>query len=106
MDDNPKTTGDLVYEQYKLLAEYRFENDIPQGDALPFDTRITQGTSEPGIKNNSSEDHEEPFPDVPDADDLQSDTPVDPAMPDIDTTMHGTDLLNGYNGDEVEEDLH
>lgn len=104
MDDYPKTTGDLVYEQYKLLAEYRFENDIPRDDALPFDTRITQGISEPGPEHSSSDDREESFPDVPDADAIQSDTPVDPATPDIDTTMHGIDLLNGYNGDEVEEE--
>jgi hypothetical protein len=106
MDDNQKTTGDLAYEQYKLLAEYRFENDIPKSDALPFDTRITQGISEPGPKDNSNDDHEESFPNIPDADELQSDTPVDPAMPNIDTTMHGIDLLNGYNGEEVEEDRH
>ncbi|GGG02564.1 hypothetical protein [Paenibacillus aceti] len=103
MDEYPKTTGDHVYEQYKLLAEYRFENDIPRDDALPFDTRITQGISEPGPRSQAEEDTEEELPDIPDADELQMNSPVDPAAPDTDA-MHGTDLLNGYDGDEAEEE--
>lgn len=42
---------------------------------------------------------EDPLPDVPDADELQPDTPVDPASPPEDEP-HGTDLLNGSTGEE------
>lgn len=42
---------------------------------------------------------EDPLPDVPDADELQPNSPVDPASPPEDEP-HGTDLLNGSTGDE------
>jgi hypothetical protein len=47
------------------------------------------------------EDEEEvlPLEDIPDADELQPGTAVDPASPPLDV-MHGTDLLNGSNGEE------
>ncbi|MCM3127788.1 MULTISPECIES: hypothetical protein [unclassified Paenibacillus] len=35
---------------------------------------------------------------VPDADDIEANSPVDPAAPDPDA-MHGTDLINGAGGD-------
>lgn len=92
------TSADFEYERYKLLKEYRSENDIPGDDLLPHDTQITQGISE---EDAALASQDEPFPDVPDADAIQKDSPVDPAAPDPDT-MHGTDLLNGYDGDETE----
>lgn len=42
---------------------------------------------------------EDPLPDVPDADELQPGSPVDPASPPEDEP-HGTDLLNGSTGEE------
>ncbi|MEI0737810.1 hypothetical protein VQ056_15965 [Paenibacillus sp. JTLBN-2024] len=38
--------------------------------------------------------------DVPDADDIQMDSPIDPVATIED--MHGTDLINGFDGDETE----
>ena len=39
-----------------------------------------------------------PLEDVPDADDIEENTPVDPAAPPLEI-VHGTDLLNGSNGE-------
>lgn len=41
-----KTAADFEYERYKLLKEYRPENDIPNDDLLPHDTQVVQGISE------------------------------------------------------------
>ncbi|WP_379316094.1 hypothetical protein [Paenibacillus puldeungensis] len=43
------------------------------------------------------------LPDVPDADEIEMNSPVDPVAPDPDA-MHGTDLLNGYDGDDDENE--
>lgn len=106
MPDYPRNEGDQAYERYNLQGEYRSENDIPDDDLLPHDTRITQSLSEPAgdsrLENRSDRDelqNAEALPDVPDADEIQKDSPVDQAAPDPDA-MHGTDLLNGYDGDE------
>ncbi|WP_068787089.1 hypothetical protein [Paenibacillus phocaensis] len=93
-----KTSADFEYERYELLKEYRSENDIPADDLLPHDTRVAQGISE---EDAPLMDPEDPFPDVPDADAIQKDSPIDPVAPDPDA-MHGTDLLNGFDGDETE----
>ncbi|ANS77030.1 hypothetical protein AWM70_01265 [Paenibacillus yonginensis] len=39
------------------------------------------------------------LPDVPDADDIQPESPVDAAAQPVDV-MHGTDLINGAGADE------
>lgn len=82
MDPNiDKNSADFEYERYKLLKEYRPENDIPGDDLLPHDTRIVQGISEP---NDAFVSEDDPLPDVPDADAIQKDSPIDPAAPDFD----------------------
>ncbi|OMD50392.1 hypothetical protein BSK56_07630 [Paenibacillus borealis] len=45
------------------------------------------------------EEEELPLEDIPDADELQPGTAVDPASPPLDV-MPGTDVLNGSNGEE------
>ncbi|UQZ35029.1 hypothetical protein C2I18_16770 [Paenibacillus sp. PK3_47] len=45
------------------------------------------------------EEEEQPLEDVPDADEIQQGTAVDPAAPPVDV-MPGTDLLNGSTGEE------
>ncbi|MNW66955.1 hypothetical protein D3C74_454770 [compost metagenome] len=45
------------------------------------------------------EEEELPLEDVPDADELQPGTAIDPAAPPIDV-MPGTDVLNGSTGEE------
>ncbi|MGZ7442022.1 hypothetical protein [Paenibacillus sp. TH7-28] len=100
-----KTAADFVYERYGLLAENRPENDIPDDDLLHHDTRVAQGISENADEDDQSNITNPPdllfgeLPDVPDADAIQKDSPVDPVSPDP-NAMHGTDLLNGYDGDE------
>lgn len=44
------------------------------------------------------QEEETPLEDVPDADDIQADSPVDPASPELEI-VHGTDLLNGSKGE-------
>lgn len=51
--------------------------------------------------NELSEDEE--LPDVPDADDISANSPVDPSAIAMVEDMHGTDLINGYDGDDSEE---
>ncbi|WP_334073497.1 MULTISPECIES: hypothetical protein [Paenibacillus] len=104
MPNEPSTNpGEQAYERYNLLKEHRAENDIPGDDLLPHDTRITQSLSESGDESAGDAEYGagalDPLPDVPDADAIQQDSPVDPSAPDPDA-MHGTDLLNGYDGDD------
>ncbi|WP_247681724.1 hypothetical protein [Paenibacillus sp. Marseille-P2973] len=103
MPEYPKTEGDQAYERYQLLGDYRDENDIPGDDLLPHDTRITQSLSEPSGEAADTDEllAEDSLPDVPDADEIQPGSPVDQVAPDPDA-MHGTDLLNGFDGDETE----
>ena len=55
-------------------------------DRLDKDTRMDTG------------EDELPLEDVPDADDIEANTPVDPAAPPLEI-VHGTDLLNGSSGE-------
>lgn len=104
-DQDYPTEGDQAYQRYRLLGERRAENDIPDDDLLPHDTRITQGLSEsdagPEDRERDAARPDMALPDVPDADDIAKNSPVDPVSPDPDA-MHGTDLINGYDGDESE----
>ncbi|WP_110931574.1 hypothetical protein [Paenibacillus bouchesdurhonensis] len=100
----PKTeAADHEYERYQILRDYRPENDIPGDDLLPHDTRITQALSEDdsGRGNLDAARENIGFPDVPDADEIAKNSPVDPAAPDP-NAMPGIDVLNGYSGEEEE----
>ncbi|MFF2911907.1 hypothetical protein [Paenibacillus sp. NPDC057934] len=46
-------------------------------------------------------DEEEPLEDIPDADDLEAGTPVDPVSPPLDA-MPGIDVLNGSRGEDAD----
>lgn len=48
---------------------------------------------------DSLDEEEQPLEDIPDADELQPGTAVDPAAPPVDV-MPGTDVLNGSTGEE------
>ncbi|GIP60051.1 hypothetical protein QNH46_19435 [Paenibacillus woosongensis] len=104
--DNPKTeAADHEYKRYQVLREYRPENDIPGDDLLPHDTRITQALSEDDPHSSKQADdvrHSSDFPDVPDADEIAANSPVDPAAPDP-NAVPGIDVLNGYDGDDGDE---
>lgn len=62
---------------------------------------------EPSLQNaetnweNLTEGPDTPLEDVPDADELTPNSPVDPSAPT--EFLHGTDLLNGTDGDEEEQ---
>ncbi|WP_138494683.1 hypothetical protein [Paenibacillus pinistramenti] len=95
-----KTYGDRMFEQYELLADYNEENDIPGDDLLPHDSRITQSLSSDDKTDQNTELLEQgTLPDIPDADDIQPDSPVDAAAQPVDL-VHGTDLINGAGADE------
>lgn len=49
--------------------------------------------------DNADDEEELPLEDIPDADELQPGTAVDPASPAVDA-MPGTDILNGSTGEE------
>ncbi|WP_019635974.1 hypothetical protein [Paenibacillus fonticola] len=102
----PKTeAADHAYKRYQVLREYRPENDIPGDDLLPHDTRITQALSEDDSHTSGQADDlgdNGNFPDVPDADEIAANSPIDPAAPDLDA-VPGIDVLNGYDGDDGDE---
>ncbi|MBP2000719.1 hypothetical protein J2Z69_001750 [Paenibacillus shirakamiensis] len=114
--DDVKSRGQQEYDEYKTLASYNEENDIPSDDLLPHDSRSTQSLSEgESISNSNShfdkdlpaaplDDVEEDMPlqDVPDADEVSEDSPVDPVSP-PEILDHGIDIINGYDG--TDEDV-
>ncbi|NGZ74909.1 hypothetical protein [Saccharibacillus alkalitolerans] len=112
---DPRNESDRAYERYELSQDNDFtERDIPsetmeyvdtvQEDALDTDGAVTDPDAYP---NRTEEDPNVSSPlleDVPDADDLHPDTPVDPAAP-VQDEPHGTDLLNGAGGEEGRREL-
>lgn len=125
MTNEPKTTADLAYERYKRSGPENPNTVIPEDDIRDVDTMTTQSISErplqsdvefyrhidtqDNIRENKIElaneelaSHETALEDVPDADDIQMNSPIDPAAPPIEV-VHGTDLLNGYDGDITED---
>ena len=111
-DPSGKTYSDQIFEQYKLLADYNPENDIPDDDLLPHDTRVTQSlsstkdNSHPSSPDRQSEfpeitslEDDDPLPDIPVADVIQPESPADPLLS-ISEEFHGTDLLNGFGAEE------
>ncbi|USB34001.1 hypothetical protein [Paenibacillus sp. YPG26] len=105
-DDNTLNLnrGDQEFEQYKILADYSPENDIPVDDLLPHDTRSTQSLSAYSEERTDSYPDpalDTPLEDVPDADAIEKNSPVDPAAP-PEIIMHGMDLINGYDGGDEE----
>ncbi|OZB90802.1 hypothetical protein [Paenibacillus sp. XY044] len=69
-------------------------------DSAPASTETSgvNADASPAV-NERTEDEE--LPDVPDADDISANSPVDPSA--MLEDMHGTDLINGYDGDDSEE---
>ncbi|MDQ0193643.1 hypothetical protein [Paenibacillus wynnii] len=50
------------------------------------------------MEMDEQDDVDLPLEDVPDADDIEHDSPVDPASPPLEI-VHGTDLLYGSQGE-------
>lgn len=73
-------------------AEERLE------EMYPADQVLAGAEAAPGPANGAGTE----FPDVPDADALAEDSPVDPAAPEDE--FHGTDLLNGVGHEPEDED--
>ncbi|MEK3782040.1 hypothetical protein [Paenibacillus sp. FSL R5-0810] len=98
MEGEPPTRpGDEVIAEYAGDAERRVTADAAfSGSGTAF---LGQG-QDLFITDSAGDDEDyTPLQDVPDADAIAADSPVDPAAPQTDL-MHGTDLLNGSNGEE------
>ncbi|QDH22246.1 hypothetical protein [Saccharibacillus brassicae] len=112
---DPRNESDRAHERYELSSDHDYtERDIPATEMEYVDT--VQQNAEPvnavetdpeAYPNRTEEDPnlgEPRLEDVPDADDLHPDSPVDPAAPAQDEP-HGTDLLNGAGGEEGRREL-
>lgn len=92
-----KSEADLVYERVNE------RNELLESDAI-----IAAETS--GLTGNfidyandqeqleDEEDEDLPLEDIPDADEIEPGTAIDPASPPVDV-MPGTDVLNGSQGE-------
>lgn len=92
----PTRPGDEIIDEYAGEPDQRVAADAAlTGSGTAF---LNQD-----IFTNYSpvEGEYKPLEDVPDADAISANSPVDPAAPPADQ-MHGTDLLNGSHGDEEE----
>ncbi|MDR0268242.1 hypothetical protein [Paenibacillus sp.] len=126
MSEEYKTETDLTYERYANAGDHPVKDGLPKNDLRDVNTQTVQSISavpEPSNANiythsdispELSVRHvpEEPLQsavgdiddgeleDVPDADQIQEDSPADPIA--VVEDMHGTDLINGFDGDETE----
>lgn len=101
MENKPKTTADLTYEQYQKSRSVNPNTVIPTDDLLDVNTITSQSMSEPPLESEWMSD-DMALVDVPDADAIQKDSPIDPATPPIEV-VHSIDLLNGYHNEESED---
>ncbi|MHA0855382.1 hypothetical protein [Paenibacillus sp. CMAA1364] len=106
MTIDPRTTADLTYEQYDKSRPILPEIDIPESDLRDVNTITEQSVSdfppEIDLPTEPSEDfYEDELEDIPDADDIHKDSPVDPVALPIEVG-HGTDLINGYHNNDPE----
>lgn len=80
-------------------SPYNIDLDVAE---VPVDTG-NDLNGDPLTELDDVTDNDE-FPDIPDADLLDGETPVDPAaVPTEDQDAHGTDLLNGSTGEDEPE---
>jgi hypothetical protein len=95
LDEQPGTEWTIIGDSAPERDEVLTSDAILAANA----SGLTGGTADYATENHALDiaDEYEPLEDVPDADDIDPDSPVDPASPpDI---VHGTDLLNGSQGD-------
>ncbi|CAM4149830.1 hypothetical protein [Saccharibacillus endophyticus] len=114
---DPRNESDRAHERFQLERDtpYSEERGIPD-ETLEYVDTVQEGapvdagqaiTDPEAYPNRTEEDPHLDSPlleDVPDADDLHPDSPVDPAAPAQDEP-HGTDLLNGAGGEEGRAEL-
>lgn len=104
MTYDPKSEADMTYDRYDAMRPVPDENAVPDNELLQADTITTQSLSE--LPEDAVRENEDPeqLQDVPDADEIAANSPVDPAAPPTDV-MHGTDLLNGYAAGDTDEEM-
>ncbi|MCJ8013977.1 hypothetical protein MUG84_19810 [Paenibacillus sp. KQZ6P-2] len=100
MSEEYKTETDLTCERYENAVNHPQEVGPPENDFREVNTQTIQNiTCEPEASDDVTDEYTE-LENVPDADDIQENSPVDPVATVED--MHGTDLINGYDGDDSE----
>lgn len=100
-DVNTETAQSISAEPDAADVEFYVRSDM--SDELGGRRETTSGQAvESGADKSGEESRDEytELEDVPDADDIQMDSPIDPVATIED--MHGTDLINGFDGDETE----
>ncbi|WP_458461136.1 hypothetical protein [Paenibacillus sp.] len=116
MSDKPISNeeSDRYYDRYQRSRDIPPETEVPEGDMDTFDEVsgrriVTEDSNLPPVAATAVDEPEldsrlaeTPLESVPDADQLQPNSPVDPAAPDPDA-LHGTDLLNGAGADAKPE---
>lgn len=100
-EETPSRLGDSVLEEYPRQDVDRVHADA----ALSGSGTAFLNPAQPSASAEAEAEADAPLEDVPDADEIQANSPVDPAAPPVDH-MHGTDLLNGSNGDNVAYEEH
>ncbi|MCM3785211.1 hypothetical protein M3231_19740 [Neobacillus mesonae] len=115
-EQEPDPLGTLPADDLDYVNTYTEQTISLDEDTGPLDAETAQKAPMQDVRDTSSIEFaaDEDFMDkqdvlvrssepdlaaVPDADDIEENTPVDPAAPDPDA-MHGTDLLNGAGGEE------
>ncbi|WP_054956253.1 hypothetical protein [Paenibacillus dakarensis] len=88
-------------------ANQTYQRRAPEFDPAFHEEEVTSRNQaafyEPRLPSRTANSVETPLEDVPDADELQAGSPVDPAVPEG-VDQHGTDLLNGVGGVDDEHD--
>ncbi|MFU1793468.1 hypothetical protein ACM1RC_06360 [Paenibacillus azoreducens] len=126
MPEEYKTEADWTYERYANAGDHPVEDGLPKDDLRDVNTQTVQSISavpdpsdidfyirsdmnpqlgvrhvpEEPLQSAADDADEGELEDVPDADEIQKDSPVDPVA--VVEDMHGTDLINGFDGDETE----
>lgn len=104
MTYDPKSEADMTYDRYDAMRPVPDENAVPDNELLQANTITEQSLSE--LPEDTARGDEDPdqLQDVPDADEIAANSPVDPAAPPVDV-MHGTDLLNGYAAEDTDDEI-
>lgn len=85
-----------------ILSEPAFRRDeLLYSDAAKasFTAGLSEGAIDYADDEVTGEDWDDPLEDVPDADEIQAGSPVDPVSPSLDA-VPGTDVLNGSTGED------
>jgi len=104
MADNDNRPVDSLVTERDIDPKFGMFSDRKEAEAVPTaEQELLETYAQPSMLSeqdtNAAEAGE--LPDIPDADEISANSPVDPAAPP--DQFHGTDLLNGVGNDPEEE---